>query len=385
MLLLIPFFSIKYGFPRMIVTLFFVPFAVGLVHVLLGNCDAFAFIKVFGGLFATFLFYNYVIFYYKFNLKKLFEFYVKFCLIISSIGLFQVVSFLFGFKYGYDFSWLFNKWGFVSGGIVGFRVNSILSEPSQLAIILSPALFISVRNLLHKENILLTKLQSLSIVLTTILTTSSVGFIGLLLCALLNTNSFRLRYIVVGILIFMSSFYLAYNYVGDFKSRFDSAIGLWVYNDFSLQNTNNSSFVLYNNIQIAKENLLHNPFFGTGLGSHEDAFDKYTLTGKIIQYDFAFNKKDGNSLFVRLCTETGLIGIAFILFITIKCFIRKIDNERDVFFLLLSQSLFILIILTLIRQGNYMLNGLPLMFLIYYYNFIDYQKLKNQNLSVGNA
>ena len=384
-MVLIPFFSIKYGFPRMIFTLFFVPFAVGLVHVLLGNCDAFAFIKVFGGLFATFLFYNYVIFYYKFNLKKLFEFYVKFCLIISSIGLFQVVSFLFGFKYGYDFSWLFNKWGFVTGGIVGFRVNSILSEPSQLAIILSPALFISVRNLLHKENILLTKLQSLSIVLTTILTTSSVGFIGLLLCALLNTNSFRLRYILVGILIFMSSFYLAYNYVGDFKSRFDSAIGLWVYNDFSLQNTNNSSFVLYNNIQIAKENLLNNPLFGTGLGSHEDAFDKYTLTGKIIQYDFAFNKKDGNSLFVRLCTETGLIGVSFILFITIKCFIRKIDNEKDVFFLIVSQSLFILIILTLIRQGNYMLNGLPLMFLIYYYNFIHYQKFKNQNLSVGNA
>ena len=378
LLTLIPFFAVKFGFPKSAFTIFIVPLLVGFVHVVLGNCNAFAFVKVFGGLLATFIFYNYVLFYYNFNLNKLFSIYIKFCLIICFVGVFQTISFVIGFKYGYDFSWILNKWGFVRGGIVGFRVNSILSEPAQLAIILSPACYVAVRNLLHKKNFLLTKYQSLLIVLITVLTTSSVGFIGLLFCILLNTNSFRLRYFFIGVVIFLSSFFLAYNYVGDFKSRFDSATGLWLNNDFSLKNTNNSSFVLYNNLHIAKENLFNHPFFGTGLGSHEDAFNKHTLTGKVIQYDFAFNKKDGNSLFVRLCTETGLVGLFFILFIVVKCFIWKIDNDKQAVFLIVSQSLFILILITLIRQGNYMLNGLPLIFLIYYYNFINYKKEVNK-------
>ena len=204
----------------------------------------------------------------------------------------------------------------------------------------------------------------------------------ILFSLLLSTNSFRLRYFFIGILILISSFYLAYNYVSDFKSRFDSAVGLWVNNDFSLQNTNNSSFVLYNNLHIAKENLLHHPFLGTGLGSHEDAFNKYTLTGKVIQYDFAFNKKDGNSLFIRLCTETGLVGLFLVFFFIYKGFIYRVDHDNQLAYQITSQALFILIFLSLIRQGNYMLNGLPLIFLLYYYNFATYQKSLNKSFNV---
>lgn len=374
LLILLPFFSLKYGIPKPVVLIFSLPFIVGLTHVFLGNCNSFTFIKVFGGLLGTFLFYFYVLFYYDFDVKKLFSIYIKFCFWISVLGLIQVFSFLIGFKAGYDFSWIFNKWGFVRGGVVGFRLNSIISEPAQLAIVLSPALYISIRNLLHKKSFILGKYQSIIIILVTLLTTSSVGYIGLLFSLLLNTNSFRLRYFFIGFIIFISSFYLAYNYVGDFKSRFDSAVGLWVHKDFSLQNTNNSSFVLYNNLHIAKENLLHHPLLGTGLGSHEDAFNKHTLTGKVIQYDFAFNKKDGNSLFIRLCTETGLVGLFLVLFFIYKGFVFRVDDDGQFVYLITSQALFILIFLSLIRQGNYMLNGLPLIFLLYYYNFAAYQK-----------
>ena len=385
LIFLLPLFALKYGLPRIIFTVFSLPFVVGLIHVLLGNCNSFAFVKVFGGLLATFIFYNYVLFYYNFNLNKLFSIYIKFCLIICFLGVFQVISFVFGFKYGYDFSWILNKWGFVRGGIVGFRVNSILSEPAQLAIIISPATYVAIRNLVHKQNYLISKFQSALVVLVSILTSSSIGFFGVLLCLLINTNSFRFRYILVGFIIFISSFWLAYNYVGDFKSRFDSAVGLWFNNDFSLKNTNNSSFVLYNNLHIAKENLFNHPFFGTGLGSHEDAFNKHTLTGKVIQYDFAFNKKDGNSLLIRLSTETGLIGLALVLFLLIKCFVSRIKDEKLMTKQIISQAVFILLVLSLIRQGNYMLNGLPFLFLIYYYNYIDYLKMKNQNLLFSNA
>ena len=168
--------------------------------------------------------------------------------------------------------------------------------------------------------------------------------------------------------------------VSDFRNRVNSAKGLWIEKDFNINNTNNSSFVLYNNLHIAKENLSNHPFFGTGLGSHETAFKKYTLTKSLIKYDFEFNIKDGNSLFVRLCTETGLIGLGFILLLLVKGFIYKVNyDNNDLFYHhLISQAIFILLVLVLIRQGNYMLNGLPLLFLMYFFNFIQYKEKINK-------
>ena len=97
-------------------------------------------------------------------LIKIFSLYIKFSYWISVVGVLQIISYLIGFKQGYDFSWIFNKWGLVEGGLIGFRVNSILSEPAQLAIVLSPAVYVSVRNLLHKKNFILNKNQSLIVV-----------------------------------------------------------------------------------------------------------------------------------------------------------------------------------------------------------------------------
>ena len=159
----------------------------------------------------------------------------------------------------------------------------------------------------------------------------------------------------------------------------NSARGLWVEEDFNIDNTNNSSFVLYNNLHIAKENLMKYPLFGTGLGSHETAFKKFTLTKSLIQYDFEFNVKDGNSLFVRLCTETGLLGLFFIFILIFNGFIYKLDNNSEdlITHKIISQALFVFILLVLIRQGNYMLNGLPFIFLIYHFNKISYNEKIN--------
>jgi hypothetical protein len=253
-------------------------------------------------------------------------------------------------------------------------VNSILSEPTYLATVISPALYISIQNLFSKKSIIFSKTQSILIIVVSILTTSTIGYLGILISFILCTNTIRLRYVFFGALFSIIGFTIAYNNVSDFKSRANSAKGLWVDKDFGINNTNNSSFVLYNNLHIASENLMHYPIFGTGLGSHEKAFKNYSLTNYLIQYDFEFNIKDGNSLFVRLCTETGLLGVCFILFFVFKFFIYKTDNNDESLLehKMVSQSLFVLLILVLIRQGNYMLNGLPMLFLLYYYNGRQY-------------
>ena len=372
---LTPFFLIKFGFPKYILQLFIIPFVIGLIHITLKNNLTFTFLKIFGGLLISLIFFESLLKNYNYNILHVFEIYCKACWILVLIAIFQIFSFLIGFEYGYNYSWLLNKWGFVDGGLIGFRVNSILSEPTYLATSLSPVVFVSIRNLIQNDSLIFSKLKSLIIIIISILTTSSIGYLGIIISLLFSLNLFRLRYIIFAIFISISGFIISYKNVSDFSNRVNSARGLWIEKDFKIENTNNSSFVLYNNLHIAKENLLNYPIFGTGLGSHETAFKKFTLTKSLIQYDFEFNIKDGNSLFVRLCTETGLIGLIFILIIIYNGFIYKThiqqdkDNHR-----IISQAIFVFILLVLIRQGNYMLNGLPFIFLMYHYNRIAYDE-----------
>ncbi len=368
-IVLTPILFFKVGIPKFLFYSAFAFLIIGLVNVSLLNNSIFNFVKIFLGLIVSIYFFYSLLYLKNFNVKLYFKIYCKLCLIVSFIGLAQVISFLINFKYGFDYTWIFNKWGFIKGGIVGIRVNSILAEPSQLGIVLSPALFVSVRNLIRRKTLYFKRWQSLLIVFIVILTTSTIAYFGLLLVILINTKSFKLRYILIGLIISIFGFFLAYRNVNEFKLRVDAAKGLWIEENFDIANTNNSSFVLYNNLHIAKQNLLRHPLFGTGLGSHEFAFKNFSLTKKLLNYRFEFNVKDGNSLLIRLCTETGLIGvILIILFCVRNLIIEKEKNEKFEIKYVISNAIFILIVLSLLRQGNYMLNGLPLMFLMYFYN-----------------
>ena len=372
-------FLVKFGIPKFYIKMFSVALIIGLIHVVLGNNISFTFYKIFLGLSISILFFYYVLEKFNFNSKKVFELYCYACWVLCVIAIFQIVSFLYGFEPGYNFSWFLNKWAVVRGGIIGFRVNSILPEPTYLATSLSPAVYISFRNLIKKKTFIYSKFQSIIIIIISILTTSTIGYLGIIISVILSLEFLRLRYILIAITISLGGYFIAYNNVSDFSSRVNSAKGLWVEEDFHIDNTNNSSFVLYNNLHIAKKNLMKYPLFGTGLGSHETAFKKFTLTKSLIQYDFEFNVKDGNSLFVRLCTETGFLGLFFIFIIIFNGFIYKLDKNTEelISHKIISQALFVFIILVLIRQGNYMLNGLPFMFLIYHFNKISYKEKIN--------
>ena len=378
-LILLPFFFVKYGVPKYLLQILALPFLVGLFHILTGENLPFTFLKVFGGVFITSLFFYGWIQHFKTDVQIIFKWYCYSCWVLVIIGIIQTFSFLVGFKYGYDFSWFLNKWGFVEGGVIGLRVNAILSEPTYLATALAPVIYVSIHNIISKSTYLFNKFQSMLILIIAILTTSSIGYLGILISILLCTQTIRIRYIFFGTIISAFAFNLAYNNVKDFRSRVDAAKGLWINDDYGITNTNNSSFVLFNNLHIAKENMKRHPIFGTGLGSHETAFKKFTLTKTLLPYDFEFNIKDGNSLFIRLCTETGLLGLGFILLILVRGFIYKVNsqNEDMLKHKIISQSLFVLLVLVLIRQGNYMLNGLPLLFLLYHYNGAQYKRAIN--------
>ncbi|HET6991209.1 MAG TPA: O-antigen ligase family protein, partial [Bacteroidia bacterium] len=353
-LLLLPPFILKFGPPKKITLLLIIPLLAGVLEIFMGNNTWDLFLKIFIGVLLSVSFYGYVMEYFQFDTQKIFSYYLKGALIVSYIGLFQFFCFHLHFKAGYDYSWIFNKWGVVPSAF-GIRINSVFSEASQCAIVLSPACFVALYNLLPRnKKYVYSRFQSVIIILATFLTTSSTGYMGFfLILFFLLLNYGKISYFFIGVPIIMLASFLLYNNVPDFKSRVDTSLGLWVDADFTLTNVNSSSFILYNNFHIAEENFLSNPFTGTGLGSHTVAFDKYSLTNREDILDIQFNKSDANSLFIRLLSETGLMGLGFFLVFMIRFFVRRNSSDEDATYWIISNATLIIVILYGIRQGNY--------------------------------
>lgn len=180
---------------------------------------------------------------------------------------------------------------------------------------------------------------------------------------------------MVPILIVFFNF--LYSNVNEFKDRYDGIVQLFSGEEFKLGKTHGSSFILYNNAIVTIENLKSNLLFGGGIGSHPVAFNKYSIAKNWKVKGFNNNSADASSMMLRLLSETGLTGsLLFIIFI-FKCYVRY-NPEYSSYNWLISNAILVLIILNLLRQGNYILLGFPFFVLLYYYNYIDFKNQKTK-------
>ena len=241
---------------------------------------------------------------------------------------------------------------------------------------LSPAVFVSVLNILRKENNYeYKKFQNYVVLTALVLSKSSTGYIGVLFTILIiGINLRRITYLLLFFIVGILSVVGLYNSVDEFKNRVDTTLGLVIDKRFTIDNVNTSSFVLLNNAHVAFENFKEYPIFGTGLGSHPLAYEKYsyTRTGLVNFQGTDNNSSDGNSMFVRLMSETGLVGLLFIFLILIKCFVGNIGTENHSW--IISGALLVLIALNLFRQGNYFLNGFPFFVWLYFFNKVKFNE-----------
>jgi hypothetical protein len=376
-IVLLPGFIFRFGFNRNMFFIFLILFVVGIVHVLLGNNTASQFFKVYVGLFLSYFFYYYVVLELEYDIEQLFKWYLKGCYIASLIGVVQFISFKIGFTQGYNFHWIFNKWAFIPGGNFGIRINSVFAEPTHLGAVLSAAFFVSLYNIIRRQTYGISRLQSIIIVAVYLLSFSGLGQLGVFLSLIFLAVSFGLvRYIVVLVPIMIFAFNFLYNNVAEFKERLDSTFGLFFGGKkFELGVTHGSSFILYNNYVVAFENFKSNFLFGTGIGSHPTAFDRYSIAKDIKVWGFNLNSADANSMFLRLVSETGLFGVCIFLVIMIKCYVKR-DVNYPTYHWLVSNSILIMILLNLFRQGHYFLNGFPFFVVLYYFNSVAYKNHK---------
>jgi hypothetical protein len=380
---LFPFFIQRYGLPKVPFQIILLPFFVGIFQVMMGNNEWFLFFKIFIGVLLSTTFYYYVIQYYDINIEKMFSLYLKWAYWSAIIGIVQYITFKLHFRPGYDYGWVFNKWAVISSGGDSIRINSIYMEPAQLGIMLSPAVFIAILNILRKQNFEYKNYQNYVILIAIYLSKSSTGYIGVFVAFLFI--GLNLGYLVYLLLFIVAGVFGAiglYNYVDEFKGRVDAASALWIDQNYKIENVNTSSFVQYNNAHVAFENFKEHPLFGTGMGSHLVAYKKYsyTSTGEIRFKGTDLNSTDANSLFLRLLSETGLLGVLFFMIIVIKCFVGN-PGTGDIHWII-SGALLVLILLCLLRQGNYFLNGFPFFVWLYYYNKVEFN---NKSIAAQNA
>jgi hypothetical protein len=372
MLLFFPYYIAKYGVPALPVAIFTPLLISGLVYIQTKDNVDQLFIKIFLGFFSSVLFYRYVLQSFNYDVPRLFGYYMKGAVIVSAIGLVQIASYQVGFTPGYDYSWLLNKWGLSPGGF-GIRLNSILSEPAQFSAVVAPAFFVSVYNVFFRKTFFTSRRNSIIVIIAYSLTFSTLGILGMALTAILLVINFGFfRYaLVVGPILYFGLTY-AYENIDEFKVRFDGVVNTFSDDGADSEkmrtytDVHGSSFVLYNNYVIATENFKRNPLFGTGLGSHPIAFERFSLTrqARVLQVDF--NKADANSMFLRLMSETGLYGLLVIFFIVFRNFVFKRTSQNEVNWIISSSTLLIILIY-LMRQGHYFLNGLPFFIWLYYY------------------
>lgn len=302
----------------------------------------------------------------NYDLSKLFRVYLNLAFLVGLIGLFQELSYLIDFRFGYDFSWFLPSWKvcMTRSGIL--RVNSILPEPVAFCYCMIPAFYVAASTLLGVDNKLLTKPKSLVVVCSIFLTISLIGYIGITFCVLSIFSSFhRKRYLVICLILI--AFFLggAYLYADGIRMRIDDSVGV-LRGSKTADEVNLSTFTYFTNLAISYYSFVDHPLFGSGLGSRELTY--YTYIDKVVgnTNHRILNTKDGNSLFLRIATELGLFGLALVAMFIYRFHVKR--KEKVITYLwLISNAVLVLFVLKFLRGGHYFNNGVFFFVWLYYF------------------
>ena len=149
-------------------------------------------------------------------------------------------------------------------------------------------------------------------------------------------------------------------------------------NNTNLENykktTNESSYTLILNLQISYNTFKNHMLFGCGLGSYKKIF--------LSNYEKYDNKWHAIVRGLRMMAELGLIGIFIILFFIFRYYIYDFYDSKHITFLILNDSVLVLLIIRLLRNGSYFSEGFFIFALLYYYSkkFYIKNKLNKDNV-----
>lgn len=230
----------------------------------------------------------------------------------------------------------------------GVRLQSIFKEPAHYVIVVLPACYYYLKSKKYW--------QFLTILGTILLSSSSIGYLGIgLMFILPNITLKRLKYLFVIAPVVVGSFIYVYANYEFFRLRVDdtykslNAVNTGKFEEY----TNLSTYAILSNAFVTKENVLDHPL-GSGIGSHyymhtQKYIKELRIPPYIVENDSKeINSKDACSLFLRLCSDLGIIGLVGI--IIVLYYISKSYTSNNSIF---AQAIVIYVLLKLFRDGHY--------------------------------
>ncbi|KAF0135195.1 MAG: hypothetical protein FD145_21 [Candidatus Saganbacteria bacterium] len=368
----------KLYFNKTFLFLFCLASIITLISIKLGYASLSRFLLQFVGiLFSAFGFY-YLIKINNNDALKIFKIYMRIAFLIALIGVFQDISYLLHFQPGYNYRYLHPGFTFHAARMGLLRVSSILHEPTGLVFILMPAFFASLMSFFKGGFKFIKSWKALIIIMVFILTFSTTGYIGILFSLILVLISYHnIKYLFITFIIMTLFVYSAYNGVAEVKGRVDVAIKYFT-GQVQITSLKGTAFASLSNAAISLMSFRDSPIFGFGLGSFENTYPRYmkNAIGVDIQkvntgtIEMRLNYNDASSLFFRLLSETGLLGV-LAYFIFIKRFYLFKDNDHSKYLWIINNGILCYFFLRLGRGGHYFNEGFFLFFWLYYFSKLN--------------
>ncbi len=283
--------------------------------------------QLFGILIISFYYFNFFVL-FEDRLLKIFRDYTLCCFYVALIG---IAIFIFNL---------------VQGSIEPLR--SIMLEPAHYATIVLPGFYYALANKAFPRYVWIV------ILLSILLSGSSLGILGIALSALLWMKRIDPVRLAGGSLIALILLVIGYMKYEPLRQRTDDTYKAFFKNNVSQVNL--STFFLASHFHVATQSLKRNPLLGSGLGSHELSHQKfvYDLSGVHDYLPFLhINAKDAASLFLRVMSDFGLVGLALLAYFIVSNYLPAPDEPDKVYFHLISKAILLYFFCKLLREGHY--------------------------------
>lgn len=305
--------------------------------------------------------------------KLLFQRYLKVAYFFSGLGIFQEVVFI---VLGVDFlSPILSASGAKHyGSYLGIAGLSV--EPAFYACALLPAGAYHVSEFTRSYRV---TLPAAAVVIAILLSTSSLGYIGLFISAvisiLLRTNIRNISALAFAVPLFSLGAYQA-SQLEFFQLRLNDTLSVLQGAELTMSTGMNiSTYSNAVNMSMSMRSVQDNYGFGTGFGTYSVVFDHYISDYEMPGYrDDLPGRGSATSLFARLTAETGLAAWAFFAVLG-TWLLRGIRSDDSLLSIKVAYLATMAIIL--LRMGEYFANGVVLVFLMIYW--IHREKRHSQN------
>lgn len=247
------------------------------------------------------------------------------------------------------------------------RVHATLAEGGYYGTILSPFIAYII---LYKDKFHVYKRWQLVIIfISLICSVSAIAYLTFAVC--LATILYRkvgkgllLKVVSIAALIGVIAFFASDSKENESEQGFggltvrfqQTATALSSLNNiYVIESLNNSSYALLANTYVATHAPLR--WTGTGLGTHKLNYHAVYQSNRPL---YGLNDEDGYSLFNRLLSETGILGLLVYIVFLFKYRSKQSMINTCVLFYLLG---------TFIRGGNYFVYGMIFYNMLYYFSY----------------